>query len=36
MKRSTRLVVFVSVVAGSMVVSPPSVAQTANIVIQWN
>jgi len=37
MTRSTRVMVFVILVAGSIVVStPPAVAQTPNIVIQWN
>jgi hypothetical protein len=37
MTRSTRLMVFVIVVAGSIVVSTPAaVAQTPNIVTQWN
>jgi hypothetical protein len=37
MTRSTRMMVFVILVAGSIVVSPPpAVAQTPNIIIQWN
>jgi hypothetical protein len=37
MTRSARLIVFVMMVAGSIVVStPPAVAQTPNVVIQWN
>src|SRR5687767_15737325 len=37
MTRNTRLVAFVIVIAGSIAVSTsPAVAQTPNVVIQWN
>ncbi len=37
MTRSTRMMAFVILVTGSIVVSaPPAVAQPPNVVIQWN